>query len=122
MKVKINNMGIIRNRVIIVHHYRKEEIEEIRQNAVDFFQKVVLEDNQFSGYDVNTKMVTPIMQSLINGEYTFMIMGECSKIGWSSSDLFEKKRREWIENNRDKCQNIILVDFGEGYEAEMEVF
>ena len=62
------------------------------------------------------------MESLINGEYTFMIMGECSKIGWSSSDLFDEKRREWIENNRDKCQNIILVDFGEEYEAEMEAY
>lgn len=115
-------MGTIRNRVVIVHHYRKEEIEEIRQNAVDFFQKVVLEDNEFSKYEVNTKMVTPIMESLINGEYTFMIMGECSKIGWSSSDLFDKRRREWIENNRDKCQNIILLDFGEEYEAEMESY
>ena len=115
-------MGTIRNRVIIVHHWRKERIEEIRQDAVDFFQKVVLEDNQFSEYDVNTKMVTPIMESLINGEYTFMVMGECSKIGWSSSDLFDKKRREWIENNGDKCQNIILVDFGEEYEAEMETY
>lgn len=115
-------MGAIRNRVVIVHHYRKEEIEEVRQDAADFFQKVVLEDNEFSEYDVNTKMVTPIMESFINGEYTFMIMGECSKIGWSSSDLFDKRRREWIENNRDKCQNIILVDFGEEYEAEMEAY
>ena len=122
MKVKINSMGIIRNRVVIVHHYRKEEIEEIRRDAVDFFQKVVLGDNQFSEYDVNTKMVTPIMESLINGEYTFMIMSECSKIGWNSSDLLDKKRREWIENNRDKCQNIILVDFGEEYEAQMEAY
>lgn len=115
-------MGTIRNRVVIVHHYIKEEIEELRQDAVDFFQKVVLEDNEFSEYEVNTKMVTPIMESLINGEYTFMIMGECSKIGWSTSDLFDKRRREWIENNRDKCQNIILVDFGEEYEAEMEAY
>lgn len=115
-------MGTIRNRVIIVHHWRKERIEEIRQDAVDFFQKVVLEDNEFSEYEVNTKMITPIMESLINSEYTFMIMGECSKIGWSSSDLFDKRRREWIENNRDKCQNIILVDFGEEYEAEMEAY
>lgn len=115
-------MGTIRNRVIIVHHWRKERIEEIRQDAVDFFQKVVLEDNEFSEYEVDIKMVTPIMESLINGEYTFMIMGECSKIGWSTSDLFDKKRREWIENNRDKCQNIILVDFGEEYEAEMEAY
>lgn len=115
-------MGTIRNRVVIVHHYRKEEIEEVRQDAVDFFQRVVLEDNEFSEYDVNTKMVTPIMESFINSEYTFMIIGECSKIGWSTSDLFDEKRREWIENNRDKCQNIILVDFGEEYEAEMEAY
>lgn len=115
-------MGTIRNRIVIVHHWRRERIEEIRQNAVDFFQKVVLEDAPYSEYDVNSKMVTPIMESLINNEYTFMIMGECSKIGWSESDLFDKKRREWIENNRDKCQNIILVDFGEEYEAEIEAF
>lgn len=115
-------MGTIRNRVVIVHHYRKGEIEEIRKDAVDFFQKVVLEDNELSKYEVNTKMITPIMESLINGEYSFMIMGECSKIGWSTSDLFDEKRREWIENNRDKCQNIILVDFGEEYKAEMEAF
>ena len=115
-------MGTIRKRVVIVHHYRKEEIEKVRQDAVDFFQKVVINDNQFSEYDVGTKMITPIMESLINGEYTFMIMGECSKIGWSSSDLFDEKRREWIENNRDKCQNIILVDFGEEYGAEMKEF
>ena len=31
-------MGTIRNRVIIVHHWRKERIEEIRQDAVDFFK------------------------------------------------------------------------------------
>lgn len=38
MKVRIDNMGTIRNRVIIVHHWRKERIEEIRQDAVDFFK------------------------------------------------------------------------------------
>lgn len=115
-------MGTMRNRVVIVHHWRKERIEEIRRNAVEFFQKVVLEDTPHSEYDVNIQMVTPIMESFINNEYTFMIVGECSKIGWSTSDLFDKKRREWIENNRDKCQNIILVDFGEEYEAEMEAY
>lgn len=39
MKVRINSMGTIRNRVVIVHHYRKEEIEDIRRDAVDFFSK-----------------------------------------------------------------------------------
>lgn len=115
-------MGTIRNRVVIVHHWNKKEIEKVRQDAVKFFQKIVFEDTPHSEYDVNTKMITPIMSSLINGEYTFMIMGECSKIGWSTSDLFDRQRREWIENNRDKCQNIILVDFGEGYGAELEEY
>lgn len=40
MKVRINNMGTIRNRVVIVHHYRKEEIEEIRNDAVVFFKRL----------------------------------------------------------------------------------
>ena len=115
-------MGTIRNRVVIIHHYKKEEIEELRKDAIEFFQNIISENLPYLKFDVDKEMITPIMESLINHEYTFVINGECSKIGWTESDLFEEKRNKWIEENKDKCQNIILVDFGEDYEANMKEF
>lgn len=115
-------MGTIRNRVIIVHHFKKDEIEKVRQDAVDFFQEFISKQPFIRNADVDKEVITPIMESLINHEYTFMIMGECSKIGWTESEFFQKKRKEWIERNKEKCQNIILLDFGEEYEAEIEEY
>lgn len=115
-------MGTVRNRVVIVHHFMKDEIEEVREDAVTFFQKIINEQPLVKNIDVDNEMITPIMKSLINSEYTFMINGECSKIGWSESDYFQEKRKEWIEKNRRKCQNIILLDFGDSYEAIVEEY
>ncbi len=115
-------MGTIRNRMVICHDYDKERIEKVRQNAVDFFQNVVSEDPFFNKFDVGTRMITPVMKSLINSEYTFVINGECSKIGWAESDIFQEKRMEWIKSNQDKLQNIILIDFGEEYRATIEEY
>lgn len=115
-------MGTIRNRMIICHDYNKNNIEKVRENAVQFFQNVVSEDKLNGEFDVSKEMISPIMQSLINSEYTFIINGECSKIGWEASDMFQEKRLEWLQSNQDKCQNIILIDFGEEYEIITEEY
>ena len=41
-------------------------------------------------------------------------MGDCSKLGWETSEIFEKYREEWISQNKEIVQNILVVDFGEG--------
>ncbi len=41
-------------------------------------------------------------------------MGDCSKLGWETSEIFEKHREEWISQNKEIMQNILVVDFGEG--------
>ena len=41
-------------------------------------------------------------------------MGECLKLGWETSEIFEKHREEWISQNKEIVQNILVVDFGEG--------
>lgn len=112
-------MGCIRNRMVIVHHYDKQKIQKIREDAVQYFSKVVLEDNEYSAYDVGRDMVSPILTSIINEEYSFVIMGDCSKLRWDTSDLFKEKRSEWIEKwKKDKDSHLILlVDFGEEYDA-----
>lgn len=107
-------MGKIRNRLTIVHDYDKERINKVRESAVEYFTEVVQEEVTSDKYNVNTQMISPILSSIINGEYTFVIMGDCSKLGWDISENFEKYREEWIEQNKEIVQNILVVDFGEG--------
>lgn len=107
-------MGTIRNRLTIVHDYNWERINNVRKNAVEYFKEVVQEELSSNEYEVNTQMISPILTSIINGEYTFVIMGDCSKLGWKTSKKFEKYREEWIAQNKEIVQNILVVDFGEG--------
>ena len=106
-------MGTIRNRLTIVHDYDLDRITETRKDAVRYFEEVVNTECRF-GYDVDYQMVSPILESLINQEYTFVIMGDCSKLGWETSQKFEQYRNEWIKKNKGASQNILVVDFGEG--------
>ena len=112
-------MGTIRNRMVIVHHYDLETIKAIREDAVQTFQSLVKEDYKNSEYDVDKEMISPILTSLVNSEYSFVIMGDCSKLGWSTSELFENGRNEWVEkcNRKLKSYKILVLDFGEDYEC-----
>lgn len=106
-------MGTIRNRLTIVHDYDFNRISETRKNAVKYFE-AVMHKEECDSYDVDSQMISPILHSLINEEYTFVIMGDCSKSGWKTSKNFEKYRTEWIKENKGACQNILVADFGEG--------
>lgn len=105
-------MGTIRNRLTIVHDYDRNRINETRKNAVKYFEQFIQNEFPDFEYDVNTQMISPILKSFVNAEYTFVIMGDCSKSGWETSEKFERCREEWIRQN--KAQNIFVVNFGEG--------
>ena len=105
-------MGTIRNRLTIVNDYNFDRITNTRQNAVEYFGKIMRNEFDFPDYDVNTQMISPILPSVVNGIYTFVIMGDCSKDGWELSNDFKKYRDEWIRKN--KGLNILVADFGEG--------
>lgn len=115
-------MGTIRNKMVIVHHYNLENIEKIRCDAVRHFQEAINKEGYALDYDVNTNMISSILTSFTNGEYSFVIMGDCSKLGWETSNNFNKIRNEWISRweNSEDLYKIILVDFGEDYDASVE--
>lgn len=114
-------MGTIRNRLTIVHDYNFDRITQTRQNAVEYFGKIMRDEFDFPDYDVDTQMISPVLQSVVNGEYTFVIMGDCSNDGLELSNDFKKYRDEWIREN--KAQNILVADFGEGnVEAYIEEY
>ena len=81
-------MGTIRNEMTIVHCWDKDKLEKVREDAVKVFSQIVRQDAGVEEYIEN--MISPIMNTYINQEYTFVINGDCSKIGWETSELFHE--------------------------------
>ena len=113
-------MGTIRNEITIVHHWKKDELEEIRKDAIKVFSQIARQDAGVEEYIEN--MISPIMNTYINQEYTFVINGDCSKIGWETSERFHETRMNWCEKHKHDVQNIIVINFGEGDEPCRIVF
>jgi hypothetical protein len=109
-------MGTIRNELTIVHHYNKDELEKVREDAIKFFNEVADKDlgGCISVADLIDSLISPIMQSYINQEYTFVINGDGSKIGWETSERFHEARIKWCEKHKYDVQNIVVINFGEG--------
>lgn len=113
-------MGTIRNEMTIVHDWNKDRIEKLREDAIKVFSEVIKQD--LGNEEYIEKMISPIMESYINREYTFIINGDCSKLGWDTSERFHEARMEWCEKNMCTPQNIIVINFGEGDEPSQIVF
>lgn len=113
-------MGTVRNEMTIVHDWNKDKVEKLREDAIKVFSKVIKQD--LGNEEYIKKMISPIMESYINLEYTFIINGDCSKLGWETSERFHEARIEWCEKNKDIPQNIIVINFGEGDEPSHIVF
>lgn len=104
-------MGTVRNEMTIVHHWNKDELEAIREDAIKEFSEVIEANIYMDWYIEN--MISPIMDSYINREYTFVINGDCSKIEFDTSKRFHKARIEWCEKHKRDVDNIIVINFGE---------
>ena len=110
-------MGTIRNEMTIVHSGSKDRLEKVREDAVKMLTQIVMQDaivvEQIE--DIVANMVSPIMSTYVNGEYTFVINGDGSKLGWKTSEVFHDARMKWCEKH--KCDAfIIVINFGEGGE------
>ena len=64
-------MGTIRNEMTIVHHWDKDKVEKLREDAIKVFSQIIKRDVGNEEYIEN--MISPIMKSYINQEYTFII-------------------------------------------------
>lgn len=115
-------MGTIRNEIVIVQHWNKEEAEKLRESAVEAFQKTAdtLRGTYYEKFDVNKQMITPVLESFINQEYTFFINGDCSKLRWEESIEFKKTRDKWVEDHRSDASYIVVVNIGEDFPPRIE--
>lgn len=108
-------MGTIRNEMTIVHHWNRDELEKVRKDAIKEFGQIISPDIIVEDYvnECIENMISPIMKSYVNQEYTFAINGDCSKIGWKMSEQFHEARIKWCEKHKYDVQNIIVINFGE---------
>ncbi len=109
-------MGTIRNEMTIVHHWEKDTLEKLREDAIKAFKEVAYDK------DIIDRMVSPIMESFVNQEYTFVINGDCSKVGWDTATRFHKARMEWCKKHKDDAEAIVVINFGEGDKPCFKVF
>jgi hypothetical protein len=102
----------------IVQHYDRDELEKMREDAVKVFSQVIRQDEgaeENIGVDEYIKdMISPIMSTYVNQEYTFVINGDGSKVGWETSERFHEARMEWCEKHKYDVENIVVINFGDG--------
>lgn len=102
-------MGTIRNEMTIVHDWNQDKIKKLRQDALQTFCESIKYDD----------MISPIMTSYINQEYTFIINGDCSKLGWEPSKRFHDIRMKWCEDHKHDAESIVVINFGEDGPCEI---
>lgn len=101
-------MGTIRNEMTIIHDWQFERISKLHDNAILALTEVS------DGYiEIANQMVSPIFTSIINSEYTFIINGDCSKVGWETSKKYHEARLKWCEEHKDDAESIVVINFGD---------
>ena len=105
-------MGTIRNEMTMIHHWNKDKLEKLREDAIEMLKQIAKQDLRVEESIVS--MISPIMDTYINQEYTFIINGDCSKIGWGMSERFHDARMKWCEKHKHDALNIVVINFGEG--------
>lgn len=94
-------MGYMRHHAIVVTTYKSELAAEAHKQATALFQSEpgVRAFNGISPAD----MITPVLESPVNGYCSFAILPDGSKEGWADSDVGDTARAEfvkWLESQR----------------------
>ena len=93
----------MRNKMIIVKNADAKKLESIRENAIRYFQSCI-DGLEYDHYNVNTLMVSQMLEDPITHNCSFVIMGE------RITDFFDRRQKEWMEKNKDTC-DIQLVEY-----------
>ena len=84
-------MGYFRNECMVIHSLSKEESDRAIHEAIRIFNS----KNEY-GVDYST-LISPVIPSLVNHTFTFVIGVDGSKEGWRESDKANEARQEFIQ-------------------------
>jgi hypothetical protein len=85
-------MGYIKHHTIVVTSWKKDYINDARNKAIGLFKDLASADS----------LVSPILEGIVNTQYSFFIAPDGSSEGWSESDQCNHARNEylnWLESN-----------------------
>ena len=88
-------MGLMKHHAIVVTGWDQGTIDEVRDLAVNMFGK----------------LVTPIIPSETNGYLTFFVGPDGSKEGWDRSNLYDRKREEFMDHLKTRAVNAAEVQY-----------
>lgn len=83
-------MGYLRPTAIIVTGNYGDNAERAHAKAVEIF-------HQPEGFHGPLEVVTPLTPPLMNSSRSFLVAWDGSKEGWSTSDVYDARRAEFIE-------------------------
>lgn len=104
-------MSSLSHSAVVVTNWDLSELEKAHIEAKRIFKETFFNEAFISD---GTDLVTPIFKGIVNSQSTFFIVPDGSKEGWSSSDLGDKARKEfldWLLKN-DNFSDYIEVEFG----------
>ena len=93
-------MGVIVHNAIVVTGGLDEDVKKAHKKATKLFEGLC--------------EVSPIMDSCINGYYSFFIPPDGSKEGWKESYDGDEAREKFIEwlNKEDRCLDYVEIQYG----------
>ena len=98
-------MGSVVNTITIIQCWDKQEAHKIREEAV----KDWIEYYKSQAIDLSSEidtLISPVLRTVYNDEYTIIINGDGSKSGRSVGCKAEEFRKTWTEkiyNNHNYC-------------------
>lgn len=94
-------MGWERHHFIIVTHYDEDEIREAHKKAKELFN--------LDKFPEPVNLVTEVIQSIANKQFTFMIGPDGSKEGWETSDEYDEIRNEFTKYLTDSLLKFAVI-------------
>jgi hypothetical protein len=113
-------MGYIKHHAIIVTGWRDEELKEAQQKAKEIFEKNFESDPYEK--PLAGKLVSDIIQGIVNGYSSFFIAPDGSKEGWAISNNADAARKEFINWLRETDTYLDYVEIVFGGDDEYERF
>ena len=104
-------MGYIKHNSTIVVSWKEEDVVAAHEMAKEIFS------DKLRGGD---QLISPILNSVVNDDYSFFIAPDGSKEGWSDSKMGDLARIEFLDwlHNADNYCDYIDVRFGGDDEHE----
>jgi len=112
-------MGYLKHHSIVVTGWDSEKVKEAHQKAKEIFEK------KFSIEPFNlpfgTRIISNILDGLMNDQTSFFIAPDGSKEGWKTSDNGDEARKEFVDwlKVQNACDYVEVVFGGDDDEEKI---